>query len=217
MLTDDQIEQLKQQVKDEFSDYYEHAGGKNYRYHHSLRVLRLVNRIMQQPEIEKLDFDTKVVQVAALFHDIGRAEDIEDGYLDPFETHEGHASRSADYIRKHLNPLLTQKQVQRVSQAIAHHHGDPSTVEGKILQDSDALDVYGVQNLWRMIHYAADQERTFQESLDYFWNEAVPHFEDNLPTFHFRCTRKTAEQRLEKHKQVIREMEHEWNADDIKV
>lgn len=208
------IERVKEAVREEFSGYYEHAGGADYRYHHLVRVHRYVRALMEVPEVAALDFDPAAVELAALLHDIGRAADIEDGYLDPFEDHAGHAERGAEMVDRFV-PDLSPGRLELVRDAIASHHGEPDTVEGRIVQDADRLDGFGVHDLWRMIHYAAERERTPEESLEYFRKEAVDRYEDELERFHFDAAREVAADRLDRHVAAVDRIETEWRGDDI--
>ncbi|MFB6182679.1 MAG: HD domain-containing protein [Candidatus Nanohaloarchaea archaeon] len=209
------VEELKQDLKQVFSDYYEAAGGKNFRYHHLVRTHKHVKKLMEKEEVRQKDFDEEVVEVAALFHDIGRKEDIEDGYLDPLEMHEGHAEKGAEIVSEYVSEYLSENQLKKVEEVIRNHHSEPETVEGMILQDCDALSNFGVNNLWRMIHYSAENERTLEGGIRYFWNEAVEEYQEKLEDFNFDVTRRVAEKRITDHQEAIRTIEEEINAEDI--
>ncbi len=215
MLEDEEVEALKGELEDAFSDYYELAGGKNFRYHHLVRTHRYVKRMMEREELEGLDFDPEVVEVAALFHDIGRKEDIEDGYMDPMKEDGEHAERGAEMVSEYIEDFLDQDQVRKVETVIRNHHSDPETDEGKIVQDCDALSNFGVNNLWRMIHYSAEKERTIDESLEYFWNEALQQYRDKMDDLNLEISKEIAEKRIERHRQLMEDMEKEIEGADI--
>lgn len=216
MLTEKQLGELKSTLREAFSDYYELAGGKNYRYHHLIRTHRYACKIMVRKEVEGLEFDPEVIEVAALFHDIGRKEDIEDGYLNPMEgENREHAERGAEIVSEYIGDFLSTGQVEKVEKVIGNHHGTAETVEGKIVQDSDVLSNFGVNNMWRMIHYSAEKERTVDESIEYFWDEALKAYREKLKDFNFEFVKFIAKKRIVKHQETVLEMEKEINADDI--
>lgn len=212
MLSDSQVAELKQRLREEFSNYTEKAGGKNFRYHHLTSVhdyaLEIADSINE-------DVDLTVLQAAALFHDIGRTEDIEDGYMDPFEGHEGHDERGAELVSEYIDDILDEEQVEQVEKIIRNHHSEPETLEGEILQDADHLYSYGVHDLWRMIHYSAQTEREIDELPEYFWEELVPQRAEELETFNFNKTREVAEKRLMKYQEAVRQFQDEIDAEDF--
>lgn len=212
---DEQVEEeLKSRLKEEFSNYTEIAGGKNYRYRHLETVLEIVRKLKQKVETGE-DIDEKVLEIAALYHDIGRKNDIEDGEMDPFEGHEGHDERGARIVSNYVSEFVTEEQLEKIENIIRNHHSQPETVEGKIVQDADKVSNFGVNNLWRQFHYAAEHERSFDESIEYFWDSAVDRYRKQMEKLNFDYTKKMAENRLENHKEAIKNMEEEMAADDF--
>jgi putative nucleotidyltransferase with HDIG domain len=209
---DEELEKLKEKLKEEFSGYTETAGGKNYRFQHLETTHRLVCKLGDKLDV---DVDRKVLEISALYHDIGRIQDIEDGEMDPFEGHEGHAERGAEVVEDYISELVSEQQLEKIREVIGNHHSEASTIEGEIVQDADKVSNFGVFNLWRQIHYASQHGRTLKESLDYFWSTAVNDFEEHIEEMHFEETEKLAKKRLEKHKEAITEMEREINAEDL--
>lgn len=215
MLEKGELEELKSRLKDEFSDYYEIAGGQNYRYRHLLTTRKLVLKLMQQPGIEDKDFDEKVVEISALFHDIGRKEDINDGFLDPMETHEGHDETGKEIIAEYVQDFADSEQLEKIERVVGNHHSEAELVEGKIVQDADDLSNFGVNNLWRSIHYSSDYERTLQEAIDYFWNQQIDQYQEKIDQMYFDFTKQKAEQRLQRLKDTMSDIEEEINAEDL--
>lgn len=211
-MKEDRIQVLRDRVKDVFSDYSELAGGKNYRYHHSVRVLRISSRIKGYVD-ERVD--KEVLAAGALLHDIGRKEDIEDGFLDPFKSNEGHAEKGREKVEDFAGDLFSEDEIGRIKVIVSNHHSTPETVEGRIVKDSDRLDVYGVSNLWRMFHYSYENGRVLEDEEDYFWNEAVPDMKQGLEKFFFRVSRRTAEKRLGRLVDAFNYMMQESHGADI--
>lgn len=212
MLEDEELEELRGRLKQEFTGYYELAGGKDYRYHHLVSVHRHVRKFLEKLEV---DADPRVAELAALFHDIGRKEDIEDSYLDPIESHEGHDETGAEIVRDFVEDFLDEEQLEKVEKVIRNHHSGAETVEGKLVQDADLLTNYGVSDLWRMIHYSAEKERTMPEGFEYFEDTLKQRFEEDLEDFHFELARKCAERRLKKHVEAVQQMKDEYYASDL--
>ena len=129
MLEDSELAELKSRLKDEFSGYTEITGGKNYRYHHLNTTRKMVVKLLE--ELEE-DVDEKVLEIAALYHDIGRSEDIENGEMDPIENHEGHAEKGAKIVGDFVSGYVSKKQLRKIKKAIRNHHSNPETIEGKI-------------------------------------------------------------------------------------
>ena len=214
-LNDQEFEELKNRLREEFSGYYEKAGGRNYRFFHLKFVFKAVRRLAESDEISEQEFDSRVLEVSALFHDIGRSKDIEDGFMDPFEGHEGHAEEGSMIVSELVSGYLTESQLSRVEKIIKNHHSRPETVEGKILQDADKLAKYGLSDVWRMIHYASEEHLTIEEGFENFRDTLKPRLEQSLDEFNFKHSRRIAEKRMAKQEEFISEMEREMNADDF--
>lgn len=206
------LEDLKIKLKNEFSDYYEIAGGKNYRYTHLIAVHKIVEKLVKELEV---DVDEKVVEIAALYHDIGRSEDIKNGEMDPFEGHEGHSKRGKEKVGEFISEHVTEGQLEKIQKIIANHHSEPETVEGKIVQDADKLSNFGVNNFWRQFHYACENGVDLREGIDYFWETAVDEYRKKIEMMNFDHTQKVAEKRLEKHKGAFERIETEINGEDL--
>ncbi|WEL19466.1 HDIG domain-containing metalloprotein [Candidatus Nanohalococcus occultus] len=103
MLEESRRSKLESRLKEVFSDYRELAGGKNYRYHHLRSSRKYAVKLIETVDEE---VDEKAVEIAALFHDIGRSEDIKDGYLDPIKAHEGHAETGERIVEEHIGDLV---------------------------------------------------------------------------------------------------------------
>lgn len=213
-LAEKELEELKQKIKAEFSGYKELAGGKNFRYHHLLSVHKYVQKIVEMEGIEQ-DVDLKVLETAALFHDIGRVEDIEDGYLDPIAEHEGHDERGAEIVSRFLGDVLDEEQIRKVEDLIRNHHSNPESLEGKVLQDADHLFKYGIQNIWRTFHYGYEKDRNLKESIEYFLKTGGKKMEERLEEFHLDPVREVGEERLQEQEEAYKKMEKNLDGGDI--
>jgi putative nucleotidyltransferase with HDIG domain len=215
-MDDDKLKLVKDRLRDAFSDYYELAGGKEFRYHHHISVHSYALELMSRPEIEAQNFDREVVELAALFHDIGRAEDIEDGRMSPFEGHEGHGERGAEKVEDFIGDIVESSTLEHVETIIQNHvDTKPQSIEGKIVQDADLLFKFGVHDTWRMFHYASEKDEDIEEKIDYFYERKIPKLKKELEEFHFEITREIAEERLNKLKKVMKSFERHLRGEDI--
>lgn len=212
MLGEDEREKLRNRLEKEFTDYYEIAGGKNYRFKHLESVRKIALKLAEKVEGES---DIEVLEISALYHDIGRAEDIKKGEMDPFEEHAGHAKRGAEMISDYVEEFVSHAQLEKIKGIIRNHHSEAKTLEGRIVQDADSISNFGANNLWRQIHYASYYERTLEDSIDYFWNTAVGEYQEKIESMYFQISKEIAEKRLERQKQAIRNIEKEMNGEDI--
>lgn len=212
MLEDDEQEELKSRLKNEFSGYTELTGGKNYRYHHLVTTHEMVLKLS---ESVGADVDETVLEIAALYHDIGRAQDIEDKEMDPIANHEGHAQKGAEIVEDYVSEFVESNQLEKIKAIIGNHHSKAQSMEGKILQDCDKLSNFGVSNLWRQFNYATNNEVSLYESIEYFWNTAVEEFEDQIDNLNFKKSKGIARERLEKQKEAIDQINREMNAEDF--
>ncbi|MFB6180469.1 MAG: HD domain-containing protein [Candidatus Nanohalobium sp.] len=215
MLEKKTVEELKSRVQEAFDEHYELAGGKNYRFHHLVRCHRHVRKLIKSDRLDGCDIDEEVAETAALFHDIGRKEDIEEGYMNPIAESGEHAPRGGRIVSQFIEDVLPPEKVEKVEKIIENHHSSPETVEGKVVQDCDALSNFGVNNLWRMIHYSADKERTLEQSIDYFWNQLMEQYTERLENFHFDITKRAAKKRITKHQEAMNQIEDEIFAEDL--
>lgn len=212
MLTESELEELKGRLREEFSGYTELTGGKNYRFHHLETTHKMVKKLSQKLEPEP---DMKVLEIAALFHDIGRAKDIENGEMNPIADHEGHDERGAEIVENYISDLVSENELDKIQKIIRNHHSSAETVEGKILQDCDSISNFGVSNLWRQFNYATNNEISLYESLDYFWNTAVKEFEEQIEELYFEESREIARKRLKKQKEAVNQIEKEMSTEDF--
>jgi uncharacterized protein len=99
--------------------------------------------------------DLRVVEIAALLHDIGRREeDLSKGLI-------CHAEKSAEKSRKLLAKYkFTKKDTENILHSILSHrfrnNHEPLTIEAKVLFDADKLDSIGAIGLGRSFQFAGE-------------------------------------------------------------
>ncbi len=141
--------ELWEKLEEEARRYYEENGG-SHRFDHVKRVLALAERLARAEGA-----DPEVVRVAALFHDIGRAEEKRT------RGRVCHAAYGAELTRKILEKYgLPEEFIARVTEAIASHRfrGErrPQTPEAKVLFDADKLDALGAVGIGRAFLFAGE-------------------------------------------------------------
>ncbi|MGK5510786.1 HD domain-containing protein [Brevibacillus formosus] len=114
-------------------------------WRHNLRVMAMCERIGREEGA-----DMEVLRLAALLHDIGRAEERQTG--------ECHAEISARLAGEWLSERsMTEAFISRVQSAILAHRfrkdRPPHTLEEKILFDADKLDSIGAIGVARVFAY----------------------------------------------------------------
>lgn len=115
-------------------------------WYHNLRVMVLCERIGQEEGA-----DMQVLRLAALLHDIGRAEERQTG-----ECHaEISARRAAEWLREQG---MDEAAIVRIQKAILAHRfrkgQPPETLEEQILYDADKLDSIGAIGVARAFAYS---------------------------------------------------------------
>ncbi len=141
--------ELWEKLEEEARRYYEKDGG-SHRFDHVKRVLALAERLALAEGA-----DPEVVRVAALFHDIGRAEERRT------KGKVCHAAYGAELVRKILSRLgLPKEFIEKVAEAIASHrfrgNKRPETPEAKVLFDADKLDALGAVGIGRAFLFAGE-------------------------------------------------------------
>lgn len=152
---------------------------KSHSFEHSIRVTNTCLKLGFELNA-KLD----VLVIAALFHDTGRPiEEI---------TEKCHAELSADIATEFLKEHSLNEMIHEVREVILSHRFSkkikPTSKEGKILKDADALDALGAMGLYRTISYSIEKK--------YGLEKALEHFDEKLfklpELMHFPSTKKLA-------------------------
>lgn len=126
------------------------------RSEHSLRVLRWAERLAQDHE----DLDLEVLQVSAVFHDIGYAT---------CTNKKEHAAESAKICRAYLEGIgYDEARAQRIVDIVACHSqknlltSPESPLELKVLMEADLLDETGAMGvLWDCLVQGQKPEQSY--------------------------------------------------------
>lgn len=112
-------------------------------FDHTMRVYTLSLQIG-----EGLPISIRVLQAAALLHDVGRPRESETG--------QSHSILSGEMSKPLLQELeYTESEIEQIQDAIRTHRFseglEPNSIEGKILSDADKLDAMGAIGVYRAI------------------------------------------------------------------
>ncbi|MHA1591794.1 MAG: HD domain-containing protein [Candidatus Heimdallarchaeaceae archaeon] len=128
-----------------------------------------------------------ILLTAALFHDVGRAEEEKTG--------RDHAGISAELAKEYLERQEKYDMIPEVCNAIKSHRFStkiqPKFKEGKILKDADALDALGITGLYRVISYSAEKNVDMRKTNEHFHEKLLV-----LPSLmHFKYSKKLAKRK----------------------
>ncbi|MHA1615093.1 MAG: HD domain-containing protein [Candidatus Thorarchaeota archaeon] len=120
-------------------------------FNHTMRVYNLSLRIG-----EGLPVSIRVLQAAALLHDVGRPRESETG--------QSHSILSGEMSKPLLQELeYTKSEIEQILDAIRTHRFSegikPNSIEGKILSDADKLDSMGAIGVYRAIAHGVTRGR----------------------------------------------------------
>ncbi|MHA1622972.1 MAG: HD domain-containing protein [Candidatus Heimdallarchaeaceae archaeon] len=153
---------------------------------HSLEhTIRVANTCIDIAKRLGASIDTLLT--AALFHDVGRAEEEKTG--------RNHADISAELAKDFLEKQERYDMIPEVCDAIKSHRFStkiqPKFKEGKILKDADALDALGIIGLYRVISYSAERNVDMKKTNIHFHEKLLI-----LPSLmHFKYSKKLAKRK----------------------
>jgi len=203
-----------EKIRDRSAVFFRHSHHDKY---HVERVCNMAEHLAQQ---ENADLD--VVRAAVLLHDIARAMEDE-GTIDD------HAREGAKMARKILEEVrFPQEKIDDVIYCIEMHRFRaglaPRSLEAKILQDADRLDIIGAIGIARVfarggwgnkpIHDPSIQPKTKYDGKS---ESSVNHIYEKLlkikNTMNTETAKKIAEERHQYVEQFLERLLREWKAE----
>jgi HD superfamily phosphodiesterase len=158
-----------------------------YLLHHGRRVAALAESLAKAIG-EPLDVAGDVLYAGALLHDAGKGM-------------ARHAERGAMLVRDALAGAEAGNaaEIDAAAELVRLHcrRGEPCGVAAKVVQDADALDHFGAQNVWLTISYSASMDRSPTEALAYHRSDAEKtHRDRRRASLNFESSREAFEQRV---------------------
>jgi len=201
-------------IREQTAQYFKHSHHDKY---HIERVYNLAIRLAQE---EKADLDT--VKAAVLLHDIARAQEDEGTIND-------HANEGAKMAQKILNEVnFPADKIDNVIHCIETHrfrkHLAPKTLEARILQDADRLDIIGAIGIARVFTRGGWSNKPIHDptikpkaKYDGKSETSTNHIHEKLlrirDTINTKTAKKIAEERHAYVEQFLERLLKEWKAE----
>jgi len=192
-------------------------------FDHSVRVMRVAERLSGCREVRAWRLDRFALSVAALFHQAATVRLEEERrtstvYAAATMSAEDVKQYSAELAGDRLAGRLPQRQLEFVQEVIRHAHDAASNIpESKILSDADSLDDIGALGIWRDLrrsilegHAVDEAVRTWQRREQYGYWEARMREALQLET-----SRRLAAGRLAAARAFMQQLARERDASDI--
>lgn len=166
-------------------------------FDHTMRVYLLSMQLS-----EGLPANKRVLEAAALLHDVGRPREAESDV--------SHSILSGEMSRDFLRELdFSASEIDRIVAAIRTHRFseqiEPTSLEGQILSDADKLDAMGAIGVYRAIAQATSSGRGIQGFLNHA-DEKLLRLKDMMYT---SPARQLAAERHETLCRFVEQLRHE--------
>jgi len=219
-VTDPRIVSILAKIESEAKRYMNEHCFSGHDFSHVLRVQKLCRVIGKEENADML-----ILLASALLHDLGRDEERKNPGID-------HAEKSAEVAKEILHKIeFPCEKIPAVLYAIRVHRFSkgvtPTTLEARILQDADRIDISGAIGIATTFAYSGVYNRELYDINDPFAekrslndrNYSVDHFYAkllNLPkTMHTKIGKQIAEKRTEFTKLFLKELKEEISSSII--
>jgi uncharacterized protein len=200
-------------IEKEAKNYFNEKSGHDFS--HVERVLKVAKQIAKTEN----GCDMEVLVISVLLHDIGR-KDEDEGKC---ECHAEEGARLAPLILKKYN--IPKDKITQISEAIRIHRKSKGiraeTIEAKILQDADRLDVFGAVGISRtfvehakkmILHSNSSRKLT---SLEDYNTDSIFEYVRSLllvkkDYLYTKKARQILKERLKFIEEYIKQFEKEW-------
>lgn len=145
-----------------------HGGEKNIkeifrsRFRHTMRVLKWIERILEDDTLEKLDL--KILYLAAIYHDIGY----------DYSGRKRHAEKSKDIFLKRAKDMsLSIEEIEKISYMIGNHSNkkllqEDISIEFCVLLQADMMDEVGALGImWDCMIKGVNGATSYDESVNH--------------------------------------------------
>lgn len=202
-MNQDILNSLISEYKQLFENVWEFGGGYGFRYHHGVRVMKYCQKIVKFPRFKKENINLDALLIAALFHDIGKIEAVNENGQLVYGNYGGisHDALGAKIAAKYLDKYIKDKElIDLICLIISEQESKvtPTRIESKIIKDADRLDHYGVLHLWCSITHANYHKKNI-EGLKEFWEgeEGKKKYKANFSKFYFTEVKAIAKKRFQ--------------------
>lgn len=183
--------------------YEDKNDGKNYRYFHALRVVKLSNELSERENLlDKINLEA--LWVLALFHDLGRnakliSNDQVAGNDITKDVYNG------QLFVKYVFPLIDDEKLKQELNMIIDDFSSKKfkNVESRLVKDADDLDELGILDFWRMAVFSGKHSQDLQEAIDFFYQHDLAEKQEKMSRLVFDSSRKIAESRNQEMKKLI--------------
>jgi HD superfamily phosphodiesterase len=199
------------------------ARADTFLFDHSLRVMRVADRLAACREARQWRLDRFALSVAALFHQAATVRLDEERrtstvYAAATMSAEDVKAYSAELAGDRLKDKLPDRQLELVQETIRRAHDSTIDVpESRILSDADSLDDIGALGVWRDLRRhlldgrgIEDAVRAWQRREQYgYWEARV------RDAFNLHTARRLAERRLAGARAFMQQLAAESAAEDL--
>jgi len=192
-------------------------------FDHSVRVMRVAERLSHCREVKDWRIDRFALQVAALFHQAATVRLDEERrtstvYAAATMSAEDVKEYSAELAGDRLRSRVPARQLSRIQEIIRRaHDASIDLAEAKILSDADSLDDIGVLGVWRDIRRYILEGRAVDDTVRAWQRrEEYGYWEARLrEAFNLQTSRRLAERRLEAARHFKQQLAVEREALDL--
>jgi HD superfamily phosphodiesterase len=192
-------------------------------FDHSLRVMRVAERLSACCEVREWRLDRFALSVAALFHQgatvrLEEERQMSTVYAAATMSAEDVKEYSAELAGDRLAGCLPQRQLECVQEIIRHVHDASSDIaEAKIVSDADSLDDIGALGIWRDLRRNILEGRGVEEAVRAWQRrEQYGYWEARMrEALRLETSRRLASGRLAAARAFMQQLSRERDASDI--
>jgi len=190
---------------------------------HSMRVMRVAERLAACREARAWRVDRFALSVAALFHQAATVRLDEERrtstvYAAATMSAEDVKQYSAELAGDRLGSKLPERQLELVEEIIRRAHDDTTDLtEAKILSDADSLDDIGALGVWRDLRRYLLEGRAVEDAI-HAWErrEQYGYWDARIrDAFYLETSRRLAERRLAGARAFMQQLARERDASDL--
>ncbi|MBM4016742.1 MAG: HD domain-containing protein [Planctomycetes bacterium] len=192
-------------------------------FDHSLRVMRVAERLSACREVRQWRLDRFALSVAALFHQAATVRLEEERrtstvYAAAMMSDEDVKEYSAELAGDRLAGRLPPRQLEHVQEIIRHTRDAASDIaEAKIVSDADSLDDIGTLGIWRDLRRNILEGRGVEEAVrGWQRREQYGYWEARMrEALRLETSRRLAAGRLAAARAFMEQLAHEGDASDM--